>query len=516
VNADLLVTNARIWVKRGCTASSLAVRDGLIIALDEPSVTARETLDLEGKRVFPGWNDAHVHVWKVGHLRTTMLDLRDAETLEAVYALVKERASSLEPGTWLLGRGWNEAKLGGSPTKTALDAVAPHHPVVLTRTCAHIHAANSSALALAGVTLETNAPPGGEVDFERGMLFETAHGLVTRAMPPFTVTDYKRFVKAGLEWLAAHGITSVTDPAVDPVLLEAYRELEAAGELPIRVNVLFIRRPDGGSQTYPLPEKFVSSSLRVDSVKFFADGGLSGATAAVSQPYKNVEPASLGVLRFQTEELYELALEAHAAGFRIGTHAIGDRALDQILEVYERLSHVPTLGSHHVPHPRHRIEHFGLANARHRARAKALEVIVVPQPIFLHELGGNFERYVPETFAPDCYNLRAMLDAGLTVAFSSDAPVVREVNPLVGIHAAVNEPFRPGNAVTLEEAIDAFTLGGAVAQGDEGNRGTLEVGKWADFAVYGNGDAPVLEWRLGVTYVAGASRKLESDSDAAS
>ncbi len=137
-----------------------------------------------------------------GILRTTMLDLREAATLEAVYQLVSDRAATLEPGQWLLGRGWNEAKLGGSPTRTALDAAAPRNPVVLTRTCAHIHAANSSALSLAGITSDTPVPHGGEIDLERGMLFETAHGLVTRAMPPFTVSDYKRFVLAGLEWLA--------------------------------------------------------------------------------------------------------------------------------------------------------------------------------------------------------------------------------------------------------------------------------------------------------------------------
>jgi predicted amidohydrolase YtcJ len=511
--ADLLVKNARVWVRRGLEATSFAVKDGRIVALNDANLEATRTLDLGGKRVFPGWNDAHVHVWKVGHLRTTMLDLREAATLEEVYRLVRERAGSLEPGQWLLGRGWNEAKLGGSPDKAALDLSAPRNPVVLTRTCAHIHAANSSALQLAGVTLETSAPPGGELDFERGMLYETAHGLVTRAMPPFTVDDYKRFVRAGLEWLGAHGITSCTDPAVDPVLLEAYRALEAEGALPVRVNVLFIRRPDGGTETYPLPEQFNSPFLRVDSVKFFADGGLSGATAAISQPFKNVDPPSLGVLRFDTEELFELALEAHRAGFRIGTHAIGDRALDQILEVYERLSHVPpavgATSRSPLPLP-HRIEHFGLANSSHRAKARDLGVIVVPQPIFLHELGGNFERYVPDAYAPDCYNLRAMLDAGLTTAFSSDAPVVREVNPLVGIHAAVHEPFRPGNAVTLEEAIEAFTLSGAIAQGDEGNRGTLEVGRWADFVVYDNADAPVQEWKLKGVFVRGNSGTIAS------
>lgn len=500
MKADVLFTNANIWVGKNHLAHSMALKDGKILALDQ-HMKAVQTINLGGTAVFPGWNDAHVHVWKVGHLRTTMLDLREATTLEEVYALVQARARTLEAGQWLLGRGWNEAKLGGSPTKQALDAVAPHNSVVLTRTCAHIHAANSRALDLAGVDATTLAPMGGEIHFEQGMLFETAHGLILKAMPPFTVQDYKLFVRAGLEWLHQHGITSCTDPAVDPVLLQAYRELEREGDLPIRVNILFIRRPDGGSQTYPLPKKFVSSFLRVDSVKFFADGGLSGATAAVSQPYRNTDFPSHGVLRFETEELFELALEAHINGFRIGTHAIGDRALDQILGVYERL--VYSTGIHRPT--RHRIEHFGLANAAHRQKARELGVIVVPQPIFLHELSGNFERYIPEDFKPDCYNLRAMLESGLTTVFSSDAPVVREVNPLVGIHAAINEPFVAGNEVTLFEGIEAFTLAGAIASGDEDNRGTLTVGKWADFNVYNNTNAPVLEWQLQQTFVGGKS-----------
>ena len=494
---DLLITNAKIWVSKDQIASSLAVRNGKIVALDNENLQARARLDLAGKSIFPGWNDAHVHVWKVGHLRTTMLDLRQATTLEQVYALVQSRAATLQAGQWLLGRGWNEAKLGGSPDKAVLDKVAPHNPVVLTRTCAHIHATNSEALTLAGIDENTVAPHGGQINLEQGILFETAHGLVLRAMPAFSVADYKMFIQAGLEWLLLHGITSCTDPAVDPVLLQAYRELERDDELPIRVNVLFIRRPDGGAETYPLPEKFNSSFLRVDSVKFFADGGLSGATAAVSLPYRNTDSPSHGVLRFETEELYSLALEAHVAGFRIGTHAIGDRALDQILAVYERLP----------PNEiRHRIEHFGLANATHRQKAKQLGVMVVPQPIFLHELADNFARYIPEEFKPDCYNLHAMLESGLTTAFSSDAPVVREVNPLVGIHAAVNEPFTKGNEVSFEQSIHAFTHAGAVASGDADNRGVLQIGYFADFTVYSNVEAPVLEWNLEGTWVGGIKK----------
>jgi predicted amidohydrolase YtcJ len=494
---DLLFTNAKIWVARGKSASSMGILNSKIVALDNPNLSARETIDLGGLAIFPGWNDAHVHVWKVGHLRTSMLDLRDAVTLEEVYELVRSRATTLEAGQWLLGRGWNEARLGGSPNKTVLDVVAPSNPVVLTRTCAHIHAVNSRAMELAGIHAETPVPHGGEIHLEQGMLFETAHGLVLKAMPAFTVQDCKKFILAGLNWLLNHGITSCTDPAVDPTLLEAYRQLERENALPIRVNVLFIRRPDGGSDTYPLPEKFNSSFLRLDSVKFFADGGLSGATAAVSLPYQNTDYPSHGVLRFETEELYQLALEAHQNGFRIGTHAIGDVALDQILEVYERLAQTPN------PQIRHRIEHFGLANPSHLTRAKALGVIVVPQPIFLHELAENFAKYLPAAFAPHCYNLRAMMDAGLTTVFSSDAPVVKEVNPIKGIHAAILKPFRTGNQVTLDESIEAFTFNGAIASGDENNRGTLEIGQYADFNIYANSNAPVLEWNLESTWVGG-------------
>jgi predicted amidohydrolase YtcJ len=225
-----------------------------------------------------------------------------------------------------------------------------------------------------------------------------------------------------------------------------------------------------------LPEKHLSDKLRCDSVKFFADGGLSGATAAISRPYKTLEPPNYGILRFEEEELYTLALEAHQAGFRIGTHAIGDRALDQVLRVYERLYQT-------APGPRHRLEHFGLAGPEHLAKARQLGIIAVPQPVFLHELRTNYQRYVPEEWFCRCFNLRAMLEAGLTVAFSSDGPVVRQIDPLIGLRAALQEPLCAGNEVRLEQALWAYTLGGAVAQGDEGNRGSLEPGKWADLVI---------------------------------
>lgn len=471
---------------------ALLVQGGKITAAgklsDIENLTTPSTrrMHLEGRTLLPGFNDAHVHIWKVGQLRTTLLDLRGAKSLAEVYARVEERAKTLKPGEWLWGRGWNEALLAekAMPAKAVLDRVSPHNPVLLTRTCAHIHAVNSQAMQLSGITPQTHVP-GGEIDYEQGILYETAYGLAFKAMGEPTQAQYELWVKAGCEYLRSLGITSATDPAVDPPLYAAYRALDERGELPIRVNLLYIRRPDGGTETFPLPEKRVSDRLRCDSVKFFADGGLSGATAAISQPYKTLKPQSYGILRFEEEELFALALEAHRAGFRIGTHAIGDRALDQVLSIYERLYQ-------QAPGPRHRIEHFGLAGPKHLKKARDLGIIAVPQPVFLSELRANYERYVPDDWFCRCFNLRAMFEAGLTVAFSSDGPVVRQVDPLTGLRAALKEPLCAGNEVSLEQALWAYTMGGAIAQGDQGNRGSLEPGQWADLVTL-EGDLAEIE-----------------------
>jgi predicted amidohydrolase YtcJ len=229
-----------------------------------------------------------------------------------------------------------------------------------------------------------------------------------------------------------------------------------------------------------LPNRFVSDRLRIDTVKFLADGGLSGATAALSVPYRHVN--SRGVLRFDEAELRALCAESHAAGWRIATHAIGDVAIDQVLAIYELLG----------PHPRglaHRIEHFGLPDAAQLARAASLGVIAAPQTIFIHSLGRNFRRYLPDSLLPRTYPVRAMLDAGVRVALSSDAPVVEDDNPLTGMMAAIARLDGDGESVAAEQAIGAsealyaYTMGGALASGDEANRGSVETGKWADLTV---------------------------------
>ena len=469
-----------------------------------------------GRTLLPGFNDAHVHVWKLGLLLTVQVDARSAVApdIASIVGRFHERAAGLPPGTWITGRGYNETVLPERRhlTRADLDAASARHPIALTRTCGHMIVANSAALAAAGITRDTPNPAGGLIVRDErgeptGLLQETAMGLLTNAMPPTDDTIMADGIRAAIRHQLALGITSATDPLLTPSILEVYRQLERDGELSVRINGLPIRRPDGGTETLPLPERFVSDTLRIDCVKFFADGGLSGATAAISAPYKVT--GDYGVLRFETDDLLQLAWEAHDAGFRIGTHAIGDVALDQVIGVYEAVhARKPGTGL------RHRIEHLGLPSAEHLRRCQALDVIAVPQTIFLSALGGAFRRYLPDAFIPRCYPVRAMLDVGLTVALSSDAPVVADDNPLAGMKAAIDrrdpsgEPLTPEQAISAQEALYAYTMGGAIASGDAANRGSLTPGKWADLVVL-NGDPlaatpdGLLDLRAEQTYVGG-------------
>jgi hypothetical protein len=416
-----------------------------------------------------------------------MLDLRGVGSLDELVGRVTSFGDRLPPGAWLLGRGYNEAALREkrSPTRADIDRAEPNRPVVLTRTCGHICVLNTVALARAGIGAATAAPAGGVVERDArgeptGLLHETAIGLVKRAIPPPTAGDYEAMILAALAHQLSLGITSSSDCGVSPALLDVYRALDAKGGLPSRVNVMPFRRLDESPDPVPLPEQFVSDTLRVDTAKFLADGGLSGATAALSVNYRHTD--SRGVLRFDREELQALCDETHRAGWRIATHAIGDVAIEQILDIYERLG----------PHPRglaHRIEHFGLPDARQLARAATLGVIAAPQSIFIRSLGRNFRRYLPDSLLPRTYPIRAMLDAGVRVALSSDAPVVEDDNPLAGMMAAVTRRddeghvIAPEQAITAREALYAYTMGGAIASGDDTNRGSIDAGKWADVAV---------------------------------
>jgi hypothetical protein len=225
----------------------------------------------------------------------------------------------------------------------------------------------------------------------------------------------------------------------------------------------------------------------------------------LSVPYRHAD--TKGTLRFEREDLRRLCQESQDRGWRIATHAIGDVAIDLVLSIYESLG----------PHPKgfaHRIEHFGLPDAAQLRRAAKLGVISAPQAIFIHALGTKFIQMIPDSLFPRTYPIRGMLDAGLTVALSSDAPVVEDDNPLMGMYAAIarrtndGRPICPEQAITAREALYGYTMGGAIASGDADSRGSITPGKWADVAVLSSdpllADTEALpEIKVDLTFLAG-------------
>jgi hypothetical protein len=497
---------------------ALVIRDGKILATGNLAAVSAlaetsQRIDLQGKTLLPGFFDAHLHLWKVGDLLTFNLDLRGVESIGEVQEKLIAFSFQNPHLQWIRARGFNEAQMkeGRLPTRRDLDKVISDRPVFLQRTCAHIAVVNSKALELCGISASTPVPFGGEIrlgddGLPNGILCETALGLAMRHFPPTTKADYETMILAGCRELLRHGITAVCDPAVMPDLLEVYLEMDRAGKLPMRIHAVPIVLPDGGAEPLPLPDRYASENLVINTVKFFADGGLSGQTAALSRPYKGL--TTKGILRLDREQYFRLALEAQERGFQIATHAIGDEAIALVLDVYEKLL------KSNPGAPRHRIEHLGLPTAAQLDQIAELCLHIVTQPIFLKELGRNFRRFLDDRFLHDCYPLRSLLDRGINTALSTDAPVVKDLRPFACIEAALSRldqdgfEIAPQEKITLEEALLGYTAGSARANGVGDKTGALLPGQDADFGIWEMpagaplaGLAPSEVWRKGVRQV---------------
>ncbi|MCY7410395.1 MAG: amidohydrolase [Chitinophagales bacterium] len=500
---DKIFCNGNIFTqdKENPFANAFAIAHGKIVAVGgNEEVLALRTPNtkletLNNKTVLPGFNDAHIHIWKVGNLLTYMLDLRGVRSIDEMQQRIFDYAQKNPQLEWIQARGFNEALFPDErmPTKFDLDKVISDRPVAVIRTCAHQLIVNSKALELAGINSQSQTPAGGEIKkFESGELkghfTETALGLVMNKIQAYNADQYKVMINAAQKEFLKLGITSATDPAVMPDLLEVYYSMEKNDELKVRVNAIPIRLPDGATKALPLPKLFNSDFLNVNTVKFFADGGLSGKTAALKRPYKNSN--DYGVLRLEENLFFQLALEAQQAGFKIATHAIGDAALNLVLKVYEGINASATPSSLRragvVPH---RLEHVGLPSQKNLEDMKRMNVSAVMQPIFLYELGKNFIESLDDAYLSYVYPCKTILNYGINLSLSTDAPVVKDFNPMLCIQSAVERKDIAGNVIaatekiSVEEALFAYTMGSAIANGDENNRGSIETGKFADFIV---------------------------------
>lgn len=450
-------------------------------------------LDLAGATCLPGFNEAHNHMINFG-LVLAQVNCRypAVRSIEEIVAAFAERASQTPPGTWVRGRGYDDNVLAEHrhPTRWDLDRASTTHPLVLVHSSGHMLVANTRALELAGITRETPDPPGGHIARDEhgeptGLLQENAMDLIERVVPPPTVDEMVEALRRCSEAYAAAGITSSQDAGLDdPKQVEAFQRAVERGALQLRTSIMIRHQLLPHLLGLGIKQGFGDERLRIGPVKLFADGSLIGRTAAVSRPFlDDPRPDNRGITIWTPEELDELVWQAHAAGFQVATHAIGDRAIEMVLDAYERaLARLPRADH------RHRIEHCGVLRPDLIERIARLGVLVVSQPIFIAEYGDGFIRHLGLERIQLTYPFRSLLEAGIRLVFSTDCPV-SSYQPLRCIQAAVLERTASGRsyaleeAITVEEALPLYTVNGAYASFEERRKGQLRPGMLADFVV---------------------------------
>jgi predicted amidohydrolase YtcJ len=454
-----------------------------------------DDIDLRGRLASPGLNDAHAHIMMTGFAQSEIALAAPVVTSIAQIAhLVGERAAATSSGGWIIGQGYDQATLdeGRHPTRHDLDRVSPHHPVLLWRSCHHIAVANSMALKLAGITAATADPDDGTIDRDdagepTGVLRESVIGLVTDQRPAPTEDALAEALRQGGLEFRRHGFTSATEAGIRlPEQLRAYQRLWRNGQLPLRSYLMMIiddtleELSALGIQT-----GFGDDWLTIGPAKLFSDGSIGGRTARTRFPYEG-EPDNHGLWMLSPAEIEERVIHAHDAGFQVGIHAIGDAAIEAVLDAYASAQ-----ARSPRPDARHRIEHCSILDEGLMERIRAQDVIPIPgtsflhymRPVYLQNLGPERVRYA--------YAMKTFADRGIVAAASSDAPVV-PVDPMIGIATMVTRKDRlgdeifPGEAISVEDALRAYTWAPAFASFAEKRKGTVLPGYLADLTVFGS------------------------------
>jgi predicted amidohydrolase YtcJ len=513
---DALFVNGRFRTgdQRRPIAHTMGVFDGVIVGLDDAvsGLRAERVIDLGGAPAVPGFHDAHHHL--SGHGRALLqcdVTPRAVRSLDVLYATLAAYAATLPADAWVLASAYAEKDLGGAPRLEALDAVCGDRPLFMAHSSGHAGMVNSAAIHRIGRGHPRGLPDvdGGLVERRAdgtptGFLAEHAVNLATDAIGPLTSADLVRALARASEAAGAAGLTSVTEPGISgrlagngPADLAAYQTARDRGLLGVRVTVMpelaALHELAGGETAgeADLPGFGLDLGmrtglgddwLRLGGVKIFSDGALSTRTAALTHPYHD-RPGTLGVMREDVARMTEQIVAAHLAGWQVATHAIGDAAVAAVLDAYAQADRAM-----HRPDARHRIEHCGLADDNTIERIGELGVIPVPQGRFIAEFGNAYLDAVGPERGRMLYRQRAFLRAGIELPGSSDCPVV-DGAPLLGIHALVNRTLpdgsvlNPGECLTVEQALRAFTFGSAYADRQEHRKGTLARGKLADFVV---------------------------------
>jgi len=520
---DAPYTNGR-WHPDG---EALAIRDGRIMRVGSAAeilrLAGRNTriVDVDGATMIPGLIESHGHYNELGE-QAERVDVSSAVTVEDMADQLTERIREAANGEWIVGSGWDEGAWADSlPTHEALSAVSPDNPVVLLGRRGFGLLANRQAMEIAGISAETPSPSGGEVVKDggepTGVLLNRARALILDVIPAASLEKKKRMLSHGLDAIARAGYVTGHHAGVYADYMPAYEALAAEGELPIRVEVMLAARPENRA----LLEKWIERGptdapdafLQVRSVKAYYDGSLGSRGARLLEDYAD-QPGHKGVSGDAYGFPEELVLNAIGAGFQIGVHAIGDAGNREVLEFYER-----AFAEHPHNAERHRVEHAQIVHPDDFERFGRLNLVASMEPGHAVEDSPWAEARLGPDRIRGGYAWRNFRRAGAGLIFNSDLAGT-DFDIFYGLHCAVTRTDRQGQpeggwypeqAVTIEEALRAYTVWPARASKREALTGTLEPGKWADVTVlsidpFSAGDtdpAKLLEGRALMTIVAG-------------
>jgi predicted amidohydrolase YtcJ len=493
-------------------AAALAWRGDRLIAVgaaDDVAAAAgagARVIDGGGRTVVPGLIDSHIHFMSYADY-LLRVDLDGVPSLETALERVAARTATASAGAWVRGRGWNNNLWSPTtfPTRHDLDRVTGDHPALLARKDGHSIWVNSAALALAGITRDTPDPPGGRIGRDAqgepdGILYEgAAMESVYRLVPDESAAERRGAVLQALQNVTAAGLTGFHD-CESPEAFAAFQELEAAGQLPLRVVMLLALPTLRESIAVGLRSGFGSTRLRVGPVKIFSDGSLGSQTAEMLAPFEGTTD-NYGVGTISQPDLEAAILAASGAGIAVAVHAIGDAANRRVLDAFARARLVESGG---VPPPggadgdgyarytlRHRIEHAQMVDPADWGRFRELGVIASMQPIHATSDMEAADRLWGARVGRGGYAWRSLQQAGARLAFGSDCPV-ETFDPLRGIHAAVtrqdkrNQPpggWYPEERLPVADAVRAYTLDAAYAGGTDHLLGSLTPGKLADLVL---------------------------------
>jgi predicted amidohydrolase YtcJ len=503
-DADVIIRNGHLITMSPATpsATALAIRDGKILAIggdkeiSECASPRSQIVDLQGRTALPGLIDVHTHAmeWAEGIVRDQLdVGYPKVHSVVDIVAMVRERASKTAKGHWISGAGWDDAKLAEHRyvTRKDLDAVSPDNPVYLEHVSGHLAVVNSAALSLAKITRATPDPQGGIIERDAngeptGILKDTAFPPVVALLPPDPPDIAFQAAKLISERALALGLTTIHDIYISPAEMRGYQEAYAQGFLKLRVQM----SPRIGSvedaeklAQMGVHTGFGDEHLKFGAAKMFADGGMGARTIAIYPPSVAGEPDNFGVLRWKPEDMQKAHRIAAAAGWQLETHAIGDRAIDEVLDSY-----AATIKALDLKDPRFRIVHAGISTPTIQKRFSELHVLVDGNPPFVYWIGSWFEKYGPERVRWS-YPAKSYIENGIIEAGGSDVPVT-PISPWWGIWSAVvrkelssDQVLAPEERLTVLEALRLYTLNGAYVGFEEKEKGSLEVGKLADFIV---------------------------------